>query len=125
MIRWAKKHQIPLRPRGGPSLKQSRIALTQAAAAPSILRPALSRNGGRDRLRRFAAVAAHPTLACAAKALGLHPPFLSPQISQLENDIGGQLLVRAQRGHSMQLTPLGREVVAAVRKCSPEEMPPH
>lgn len=124
MIHWAKKHPIPLRPRGGPSLKQSRMALAQAATAPSILRPALSRNGGWDRLRRFAAVAAHPTLAGAARVLGLHPPFLSLQINQLEHDIGGQLLIRAQRRHSMQLTPLGRDVVAAVRRCGSEEMPP-
>jgi hypothetical protein len=107
MIRWANKHQIPLRPHGGPSLKQSRIALAQAATAPRLLRPVLSRNGGWDRLRCFAAAADYPTLAIAARVLELHPPFVSLQISQLEQTIGGQLLVRAQRGHPMHVTPLG------------------
>jgi uncharacterized protein YerC len=123
MIRWARKHKIPLRPRGGPSLKGSRVALAQAAAAPSILRPVLSRAGGWEWLRCFGAIITHPTLSDAAKALGIHPPFLSLQINRLEHDLGGRLLVRAQRGHPMRLTSLGTKVASAIARCSPEEMP--
>jgi hypothetical protein len=61
----------------------------------------------------------HPTIGTAATALGLNPPTLVTQINRLERDLGGQLLTRAERGQPMVLTPLGRKVIAAIRRhCS-------
>lgn len=125
MARWAKTHHIPLRPRGGGSHNQVRVTLDQANSAPRILRPALTGHGAWDRLHRFAATAQHPTIGAAATALGLNPSTLVKQINRLERDLGGQLLTRAERGQPMLLTPLGRKVIAAIRKYCSEEMPRH
>jgi molybdenum-dependent DNA-binding transcriptional regulator ModE len=119
MARWAKTHNIPLRPRGGGIHNQVRATLGQATTAPHVLRPALTGHGAWGRLRRFAAAAEHPTIGTAATALGLNPPTLVTQINRLERDLGGQLLTRAERGQPMVLTPLGRKVIAAIRRhCS-------
>jgi hypothetical protein len=115
MNRWAKTHNIPLRPRGGASHNNVRIALAQATIAPPALQPALTGPGACDRLRRFAAAVEHPTITAAATALGIHQGALTMQINRLERDLGGQLLTRAERGHPMRLTPFGRKVVAAIR----------
>ncbi|MEU0880142.1 LysR family transcriptional regulator [Lentzea sp. NPDC005914] len=113
MTRWAKTHDVPLRPPGGASHNQARIQ-DQATKAPLILRPAFVGAGAWDRLIRFAAVSRYRTITEAAKALGLHQSALTAQIDRLERDLGGSLLERAQRAHPMQLTPLGRKVRAAV-----------
>jgi molybdenum-dependent DNA-binding transcriptional regulator ModE len=70
-----------------------------------------------DRLQRFAAAAGHPSLRSAARTLGTRQTCLFKQVDRLERDLGGQLLIRTPtRHHPMQLTALGTEVVAAVRK---------
>ncbi|WP_179775807.1 LysR family transcriptional regulator [Amycolatopsis endophytica] len=56
--------------------------------------------------------------------LGLQPSPLSTQIKRLEHDLGGELLVRAERGRPMQLTPFGNKVAAAIRASLPKEMTP-
>ncbi|MEV6231814.1 TniQ family protein [Saccharopolyspora shandongensis] len=116
MARWAKTHNIPLRPRGGASHNQVRLTRAQATTAPRILRPALGGEGAWERLTRFAAASRYRTITEAAKALGLNQPTLTTQINRLEHDLGGPLLERAQRARSLQLTPLGRRVVAAVAR---------
>ncbi|HUO39872.1 MAG TPA: LysR family transcriptional regulator [Mycobacterium sp.] len=113
MSRWAKAHGIPLRGRGGPSHTANIKAAKDAHDAPKILRRALVAIGGAERLRRFAAASAYPTLTAAATALGLHQPVLHGQITRLEGELGGMLLERAQRGQPMTLTDLGTRVLTA------------
>jgi hypothetical protein len=72
MARWAKIHNIPLRSRGGASHDQALRAIDDAGRAPRILRPALSGQGAFERLSRFAAAAAYPSLGAAATALGIN-----------------------------------------------------
>ena len=38
-------------------------------------------------------------------------------VGRLERELGGRLLIRAERGRPMRLTPLGAEVAAAVNAC--------
>lgn len=97
MARWAKSHNIPLRPRGGASHDQVRLTRAQAATAPRILRPALVGEGAWERLTRFAAASRYRTITEAAHALGLNQPTLTTQ-------------------RPLQLTPLGRRVITAVAR---------
>lgn len=122
LARWARTHHIPIRPRGGASYNEVRLTLDQATTAPRVLQPALVGLAAWDRLRRFAAASNYPTIGIAAKALGLTKGILSTQIIRLEHDLGGQLLTRAERGRPMRLTPLGRKVITAIRKCASEDM---
>jgi hypothetical protein len=87
-----------------------------AADAPVILRPALPDICGWQRLQRFEAAIAYPTMGAAAVALGLHKVTLIIYINRLERDLGGKLLVRAQRGHPMTLTTFGAEVASAIAR---------
>ncbi|MEV7078585.1 LysR family transcriptional regulator [Streptomyces sp. NPDC093516] len=115
MARWAKTHNVPLRPRGGSSHSKALRATDQASRAPRILRPALGGQGARERLSRFAAASAYPSLGAAARGLGLNTFTLVAQINRIERELGGPLLVRAERGRSMSLTPLGRKILRAIR----------
>lgn len=117
MARWAQTHAIPMRGRGGCSHSATLQAESVAATAPELLRPALAGIGGRERLERFAAAARHPTLTVAAEALGVHQFTLVNQIRRVERELGTTLLIRAERGHPMQLTDDGARVVATVRAC--------
>ena len=118
MARWAKTHDIPMRPRGGPSHSANLTAGTEAHAAPDILRPALAGIGGWERLQRFTAASRHPTMTIAAEELGVHQFTLVNQINRLERELDQQLLVRAERGRPMELTPFGAKVIGAVNACS-------
>ncbi|MEU1423618.1 TniQ family protein [Kitasatospora sp. NPDC005751] len=115
MARWAKTHNIPLRSRGGSSHSRSLRAADQADRAPTILRPALSGQGANERLSRFAAASAYPSLSAAASGLGFNTFTLVAQINRIERELGGPLLVRAERGRPMTLTPLGKRVLRAIR----------
>ncbi|WP_411154999.1 LysR family transcriptional regulator [Streptomyces sp. Iso 434] len=75
----------------------------------------LSGQGASERLRRFAAASAFPSLGAAASGLGLNTFTLVAQINRIERELGGPLLVRAERGRPMTLTPLGRRVLRAIR----------
>lgn len=103
---------IPLRSRGGPSHADALAASRQSAHAPELIKPALQSAGGLQRLRRFAQLTAFRTVTGAAAELNTSEAVLSVQIGRLEREIGGQLLIRAQRGRPMELTDLGRQVVA-------------
>jgi len=118
MARWAKSHGIPMRSRGRPSHSANLAADIAAEHAPAILRPALVGIGGWERLQRLADAARHPTLTIAAKALRVHQFALVAQINRLERELGDKLLVRAERGRPMELTPLGSQVVGTIRACS-------
>lgn len=110
--RWAHEAGIPLRSRGGPSHADALAAPPQSAHAPELIKPALQSAGGLQRLRRFAQLAPFRTVTQAAAELKTSEAVLSVQIGRLEREIGGQLLIRAQRGRPMELTDLGRQVVA-------------
>lgn len=118
MSRWAHAHAIPLRGRGGASHNQTLRAADRAYAAPTILRPALTGVGGWERLHRFRAAAEFPTIGAAATALGTHQGSLTIQIHRLEHDLGGKLIIRAERGRPMALTPLGLRVRRAILRAA-------
>jgi hypothetical protein len=117
MARWAKTHAIPMRGRGGGSHSSALAAESVAAEAPELIRPALAGIGGRERLERFAAATRYPTLTVAADRLGVGQAALVTQINRIERELDTRLLVRAERGHPMQLTDDGAQVVATVRAC--------
>lgn len=50
-----------------------------------------------------------------ARDAGLDPSTVTLQIVRLERDFDGQLLVRGGNKHAMQLTRLGKRVVAAAQ----------
>ncbi|MFF2406110.1 LysR family transcriptional regulator [Streptomyces sp. NPDC058092] len=58
---------------------------------------------------------AYLSLGEAASGLGLNTFTLVAQINRIERELGGPLLVRAERGRPMTLTPLGRRVLRAIR----------
>ena len=115
MARWAHRHQIPLRSRGGPSHTATLTAVRAADSAPALLRPALVGVGGAERLSRFAAASRYPTVTKAADALKIHQGVLQHQINRLAADLGGPLLTRAQRNRPMTPTALGNKVLAALK----------
>jgi hypothetical protein len=81
------------------------------AEFPPLLKNALQGHHGKERLQRFAAIISYPTLNVAVRSLGLNQPTLSSQIQALERNVGGQLLIRADQGHPMHLTSLGRNLL--------------
>lgn len=117
MARWAKRHAIPMRGRGGGSHSSTLAAQRATAQAPDLIRPALVGIGGRERLERFAAATRYRTLTVAAEKLGIHQFTLVNQINRVERELGIKLLVRAERGRPMRLTDDGARVVATVRAC--------
>ncbi|WP_423488273.1 LysR family transcriptional regulator [Mycobacteroides sp. PCS013] len=117
LARLAKIYAIPMRGRGGPSHSATLATQNVIADAPEVLKPALAGIGGSERLRRFEAAAQHPTLAVAARALGVNQFTLVNQINRIERELGTKLLDRAERGHPMKLTKDGAQVVADVRAC--------
>lgn len=121
LARWARIHDIPMRSRGEPSHRANIDAEALAESAPKLLRPALTEIGGWERLQRFAAATAYPTLTVAAEQVGARA--LVVQKLRLEADLGVQLFHRAQRGQPMRLTADGRRVLAAFRKMQQQSSP--
>lgn len=115
MARWAHTHNIPLRPRGGGSHDTALRLPDKASQTRSILRKALTSPYAWQRLDRFLAVIAYPTMREAAGALGINQSALVIQINRLETDLGHPLFERAERGRAMKLTAFGKEVAAAAR----------
>lgn len=74
-------------------------------------------------MSRFAAASPYPSLGAAASGLGLNTFTLVAQINRIERELGGPLLVRAERGRPMTLTPLGKKVLKAMRKMQDNTMP--
>lgn len=66
-------------------------------------------NVGFERLRTLVLVHRHGSLAAAARVLGVTPSAVSQQLSALEREADGEVLLR--RGRGVELTPLG-EVLA-------------
>ncbi|MET9335942.1 LysR family transcriptional regulator [Streptomyces cellulosae] len=99
MARWARTHNIPLRPRGGASHHTALRTADEAEGHPAILRKALTGPYARQRLSRFLAARTYPTLTEAARDLGIHQSTLVIQINRLEADFGQPLLVRGRTRH--------------------------
>jgi hypothetical protein len=106
---------VPLR---APGSFTGRTGIDPGAYAefPAILTKALQGYRGKDRLQRFAAISTYPSLDAAARCLGLDRPTLSGQIQTLERNVGGQLLMRADRWHPMRLTSLGRNLIEVAQE---------
>lgn len=126
MSRRAQKFGIPLRRPGGASHAAVLQAQARAANAPKVLRPVLTGHHARQRLARYAVAIKYDTLTEAAMGLGIAKGHLINQIGILEAQLGASLLTRAQRGHPMKSTPLGREVLTAMKRLgiTPEEAKP-
>jgi DNA-binding transcriptional LysR family regulator len=71
---------------------------------------------GQQRLLRFASLADHPSLRAAGEALGIGCSQLVDQVRLLEEDLGGKLIIRGRPHRPMHLTPLGEQVIAAIRE---------
>jgi TniQ/Bacterial regulatory helix-turn-helix protein, lysR family len=117
MARWARTYAIPMRSRGSSSHSAVLAAASATDQAPEVIRPALAGVGGWKRLQRFAAAARYPTLTDAAAGLGVGQAALIAQIDRLESELDVKLLIRAERGRSMQLTDDGTRVAAVIRAC--------
>ncbi|MFB7270718.1 LysR family transcriptional regulator [Streptomyces sp. NPDC056244] len=90
-------------------------AAARLAGLPALLRPAAGTKGGERRLCRFLEAARYPTLTAFARDADLDPGTVTLQIRKLEQDLDGQLLVRGGVKYAMQLTSLGKKVVAAAQ----------
>ncbi|WP_405814217.1 TniQ family protein [Streptomyces sp. NBC_01390] len=90
-------------------------AAARLAGLPALLRPGAGTKGGQRRLRRFLEAVRYPTLTAFARDANLDPGSVTLQIRKLERDLDGQLLVRGGVKHAMQLTGLGKKVVAAAQ----------
>ena len=95
-----------------PAVRKQRTTLV-----PPILRPVAQRVTGLRDLQWFADASTYPTLGQAARELRMGAATLVTAVGRLERELGGRLLIRAERGRPMRLTPLGAEVAAAVNAC--------
>ncbi|MFE2033866.1 TniQ family protein [Streptomyces scopuliridis] len=116
MTRWAHRHGVPLRPRGGRSHRSALHSAEAGVRHPEILREAFTGRHAEQRLRRFARCLAYPTLTEAAQDMGIHPPVLINQVRLLEQDLGQPLLKRAECNRAMQATEFGQQVADAVEE---------
>ncbi|WP_084195971.1 TniQ family protein [Streptosporangium amethystogenes] len=114
MSRWAKKLKIPVRTSGGLSHSTTLNTLKQAETMPRILQRVLTGAGAWERLDRFAAVAAYPSMKAGAAALDINASSLVLQINRLEKELGGPVFRRANHGRPMQPTPLGQQLLSAI-----------
>ncbi|MFF7192517.1 TniQ family protein [Streptomyces sp. NPDC008079] len=114
MARWAHTYDVPLRPRGGGSHDAALRVTEMTTETPALLQKALTSPYAWQRVERFLAASAYPTICEAARALGINQPTLAVQINRLERDLGQPLFERAQRGRAMKLTAFGKKVAAAV-----------
>ena len=81
---------------------------------PTILTPALTNQGGWERLQRLAVIAQHTSLTAAARQLNISHCTLGLQIRRIERDLGRPVLIRATDRRPLKLTKFGEQVVAAV-----------
>lgn len=108
---WAKIYAIPT-----PQRYPIRMNITAAAAAaPPLLRPAITGPGAWKRLHRLAQASRYPSLKDAATSLTIHHGALITQIKRLEREFGEPLLERAAGQRAMQPTAFGKTVIAAIR----------
>jgi molybdenum-dependent DNA-binding transcriptional regulator ModE len=110
VARRLRENGIVVRARGGAS---HRASLTATEALPEPLAAAARGQHGPGRVRRFRVLARARSITRAAESLGMLPGTLTTQLTLLERDCGGALLIRSTRTHqSQQLTSLGRRLLA-------------
>lgn len=97
-----------------PSYEGSKTPAHILAAAPPLIRPALTRRVGLAHLRALRLASQYPTLKQAADAHGTKASTLHSRIKALELDLGCKLYARAQRGTPLGLTPQGRAILLAL-----------
>ena len=121
--RFAREHGIPIRPRGGPLPATAPRQLPPGLPEP--LRNAFTGRGAPARLRQLLAIAGHPSLHHAARALGVTPSVTYSRIARLERDCGGQLVNRSPRPPGTgTLTPLGQQLSRQAREYLDTQLPP-
>lgn len=86
-----------------------------AENAAAFLAPVLARKAGPRSLQNFVDAAAHGNLASAARELGMDRSTLHFQVKSLGKDLGGPLLHKAKMPLPMAPTPLGMQVIDAVK----------
>jgi hypothetical protein len=106
----ARRAQIPMR---GLSRRSAEEVLADSNV-PRWLVPAMTTQGGWERLRRLPDIASHESFAAAGRALGVPGFSLGAQVALIERDLGGPVLIRAAEHHPLRLTSRGKKVVAAV-----------
>lgn len=89
--------------------------LAEKRYVPAILLPALSGQGGWERLQRFADVTRYPSYAEAATALNLCRSAIGLQVREIQQVLGRDLVIPATASTPMRLTRFGKQVVAAVQ----------
>lgn len=117
VTRWAHLYGIPVR---RPRVIPMNIPAA-AAAAPPLLRPAITGPNAWRRLHRFANATAHPTFTQAAAALGLQQTVLIHHLDRLEQEFGQHLVERNPKSgrRTTRPTTFGRRIIAAVRRAPP------
>ena len=106
----AHRYRVPVRK---PS-RYSATALMADRKVATTLIPALVTQGGWERLQRLPVIAQYESLTAAERALRTGHAALGLQVSLIERDLGGSVLIRATQHTEQRLTPLGQKVVAAV-----------
>ena len=101
----AHRYRVPVR-------KPSRYSATALMAnrnVPKNLIPALVTQGGWERLQRLPVIAQYESLAAAERALRTGRAALGLQVSLVERDLGGSVLIRATQHTEQRLTPTRAE----------------
>ncbi|MFI2370183.1 TniQ family protein [Streptomyces sp. NPDC018833] len=114
MIRWAHRHELPLR-RGGAGHAAAYRTPDWATRVPAFLQDALTGPYAWKRLELFVAALPYATMRKAAQALGIHSSTLIMKVNQLERELGHTLIERAERGREMRPTLFGTKVAEAAR----------
>ncbi|MFJ6138833.1 LysR family transcriptional regulator [Kitasatospora sp. NPDC092286] len=104
---------IPMRPGDGASHASTLAVQAKATAAPLILQKVMTGYGAPERLRRFAVMTSHRSMAGVAREIGARSSTLFAQLNRIEREIGGNLFHRPRR--PLVLTPLGERLLAAIR----------
>lgn len=118
--RWASTWAVPVQRR-----YPIRMDVTAAAAAaPPLLRPAITGPGAWNRLHHLAGASRYPSLSQAATSLGIRYSTLTTQVGRLERELGERLLERAPGQRTMRPTGYGRKIIAAVRAAEQREARP-
>jgi hypothetical protein len=120
IIHWAHRYDIPVAINYRPGMNLT----AAAAAAPPILRPAITGPGCWRRLHRFAETSRYPTIREASIGLGVQHTTLITQIKRLEHELGQRLLERAPGRRPIRPTPFGHTVITAVRATARQQARP-
>ncbi|MCA4997909.1 TniQ family protein [Tsukamurella tyrosinosolvens] len=114
LARWARRHHVPLRPRGGGSHAANLTSDDGQLTPRQWVRIAVTNETTRERLELFRHAAGHPTIASAARQLHMAPAALRYRIKTLERASGHAFIIPAEHDRKMKVTPYGLSVLAAL-----------